>query len=232
MFNNLSILMCSYNTPSVTLTCLKSLIYNHTDCKFNLLISENSTDNETEELLNKNNVPYFRNKGMKHCQGVDFLIRKCKTDYALLIDSDIIFHKNILPLWDTIKNIDFALAGERCGDRGGKLLYPRIHPWFCFLNIKHLKEHNLSFGDDESLNVGKDERLWDVGSTIYNNALKAKLNIIDMEKDMESYFYHYEGMSWRKNVTQFREWGLAVEQAYQKEIIKYQDISMEEKWIY
>jgi glycosyltransferase involved in cell wall biosynthesis len=227
--NTLSVLVCSYNTPFVLETCLKSWKKYHPNSTVEWLISENSTNNETTQLLNNYSIPCFRNHGMSHAMGVDFLIKQCKTDYALLIDSDVIFHKNIESLWNKIKDIDFVIAGERCGDRGGKLLYPRIHPWFCFLNVKIIKGRGFELGDDDFLNKGKSpgDRLYDVGSKIYDDVIKAGLNIIDMEKDMDSYYYHYEGMSWRKNQNKdikLREWGLAVDRSYQKEIELHKDI--------
>jgi glycosyltransferase involved in cell wall biosynthesis len=216
---NLSILVCSYNTPEVLKTCLKSWKRYNTGHDNEWLISENSTNEETVEMLNWYSIPYFRNAGMRHADGVDFLIRQCKTDYALLIDSDVIFRKDILPIWNTIKDIDFVIAGEWCGDRGGKLLYPRINPWFCFLNVKAIKEHDWKFGDD-LMNEGKPkgERLWDVGSLLYDSVIKAELKVVDMEKDMDAFYYHYEGMSWRKNNPDYRPLGLEVEKKYQFEI--------------
>lgn len=229
----ISILVCSYNTPKVLKTCLKSWKrYNiEHDCQW--LISENSTNNETSEMLDKYSIPYFRNIGMRHADGVDFLIRQCKTEYALLIDSDVVFRKNIQPLWDMIKDIKFIIAGERCGDRGGKLLYPRINPWFCFLNTKIIQEKNFQFGDDTILNVGKKptERIWDVGSKLYDEAIKNHFPILDMEKDMESFYYHYEGMSWRKQDPVYSQVGLAVEHAYQKEIENHSHIDLNNDYL-
>lgn len=215
------------------ITCLRSWKKFNEAHNVNWLISENSTDEETVQLLDKYNIPYFKNKGFRHYQGIDFLLQKCETKYALLIDSDVVFRKNIEPLWNMIKDIDFVIAGERGGDRGGKLLYPRIYPWFCFLNVETIKNKGFSFDNDEGLNIGKqlNERLWDVGSGIYDKVVKAGCIVIDMEQDMAPYFYHYEGMSWRKNIPEYKVFGEAVEQSYRQEIENHKNVRLDADYL-
>jgi len=226
-----SILVNSFNTPKVFKTLLKSWKRHHRESNVKWLISENSLNNETSEMLDGLSIPYFRNVGMKHSDGVDFLIRQCETDYALLIDSDIVFRKNIYQLWGMIENFNFVIAGERVGDRGGKQLHPRVQPWFCFLNVKIIKEKNWLFGDDDICNKGRkpEERIWDVGSKLYNEVIKSGMSIIDMEQDMNPYYFHYEGMSWRKNNIDYYQAGLAVEKAYEIEIENHKEISLKKE---
>lgn len=228
--NDLSIIVCSYNTPIVMETCLKSwkAIYGNIN---NWLISENSTNNDTALILDRYNIPYFRNPRMSHPDGVDFLIRKCPTKFALLVDSDIIFLKPIDVLLEGIKSHNPVLAGEWCGDRGGKKLYPRIHPWFCFMRTDVIVSNNFYMGSDKDLNVGKNpivDQLYDVGSKLFEEVSGAGLKILDTKLSMNEYFYHYEGMSWRKNVPGYVEWGLAVEREYQKEVEKFKHIFLGE----
>ena len=228
--NDLTIIVCSYNTPIVMETCLKSwkALYGNVN---NWLISENSTDDDTASMLDKYHIPYFRNPGMSHPSGVDFLIRKCPTRFALLIDSDIIFLKRIDSLWEKIQTQNPVLAGEQCGDRGGKKLYPRIHPWFCFLGTDVITFNKFHMSSDTDLNIGKNpmvDRLYDVGSKLFEEVAGANLPILDTKSTMNEFFYHYEGMSWRKYIPGYVEWGLAVEREYQKEIEKFKHVSLGE----
>jgi len=116
------------------------------------------------------------------------------------------------------------MAGEWCGDRGGKKLFPRLNPWFCFLNIEVLKQYNFEFGDDTLPPV--DGRIYDVGCKLYESVKDKGLKILDTERDMDSFFYHYEGMSWRKDDPDYREWGLKVEAEYKKEIEAHRNVDL------
>ena len=90
--NNITLATCSYNTPEVTITMLKSFFNYHGQTA--VLVCENSTTDDTTNLLIPLNVPFIRNKGGLHAPSVDLLIENCKTNYMLLVDTDVIFLKN------------------------------------------------------------------------------------------------------------------------------------------
>lgn len=194
--NNITLASCSYNTPEVTITMLRSFFFHHDFT--NVLICENSSNEDTVKLLVENNVPFIRNENGLHAPSVDNLIEKCKTDYMLLVDTDVIFLKNHEDIFSQFKNSKLTLLGEICGDRGGKRLHNRVHPWHCFINVKDIKEHNIKFYDYERQVKRDGTPIYDVGASFFEDIKNAKLKIGDVKLE-NLYYKHYEGMSWRTN---------------------------------
>jgi len=193
--DNLTVITCSYNTPDVTLTMLRSFCAHHS--YITPLIIDNSTNDETEKLLNHNSIPYLRNKGGLHNRSVDILFNTVKTRYALLVDTDIIFLKNQQPIFTKFEQSSIALLGDICGDRGGKKIHNRVHPWYCWVDLHQIKQHNIRFFN-ESKQFSKSDKIYDVGCTFFEDVREAGLSIGDIKLE-NNYFKHYEGMSWRTN---------------------------------
>jgi hypothetical protein len=242
--DNLTLAACSYNTPEVTLTMLKSFFKYHDETT--VLICENSTNNDTAEALKEAKVNYVLNKASLHSPSVDILLQSCTTDYMLLVDTDIIFlqpHNNI---FKQFIEMNLTLMGEICGDRGSKNLYNRVHPWHCFINVKNIKANNIKFHDDKRLSNQNDKKIYDVGASFFEDIKKQNLKIGNV-KLQDKYYRHYEGMSWRTkkygvkdgnididstathNNTEFYKYGLFVERMYQTEIDTYKNISIKAK---
>lgn len=192
---NLTLLTCSYNTPVVTDNMLKTFCSLHAKSK--ILVSENSTNEETVSILESAGIPFLRNVGGLHGPSVDILIEKCTTDYALLVDTDVIFLREHINIFNQFKSQNIALMGEIVGDRGGKKLHTRVNPWHCFIDIKAVKENNIKFFDIER-RLSQGERVYDVGSSFFEDVKNSKLRIADF-KGNNYYYKHYEGMSWRVN---------------------------------
>jgi hypothetical protein len=246
-----TLITCSYNTPSVTVTMLRSFIYWNGDGPFNLILMENSTDEETVSRLNKHNIPYIRNVGMTHAVAVDKALQLCKTKYALLVDTDIIFKCMVGDLFfENMTKNDATLVGLATSSRAGYKLKTRIDPWFCFINCEHIQNFNIRFYDanDERIiktnsngfynnvpinkNIGQEIEMYDVGSTFFEDIKKANLKVFDL-KDLPEYYKHYEGMSWYQNVGE-REFDRLASirwQKYRKEIEKYRKVKIDGKFI-
>jgi hypothetical protein len=238
---NITLASCSYNTPDVTITMLRSFFKHHDTT--NVLICENSTNEDTVKLLTDNNVPFIRNQGGLHSPSVDLLIENCKTDYMLLVDTDIIFLKNHQDKLDEVQQMDLTLMGEVCGDRGGKALYNRVHPWHCFINVKHIKDNNIKFYDYNRQIKRGGSKIYDVGASFFEDVRKAKLRIGNVVLQ-DIYYKHYEGMSWRTlkygsadgnidvdttathNNAELYKYGKFIERMYQLEISTYKDIKI------
>jgi GTP:adenosylcobinamide-phosphate guanylyltransferase len=69
---------------------LKSWMHVHNRTQ-RVIIVDNSTNDETKNLLDEHKVPYITRPGMSHGNGVNEALRLCKTKYALLVDTDVIF---------------------------------------------------------------------------------------------------------------------------------------------
>lgn len=211
----LTLVSCSYNTPEITTTMLKSFYHNHKSLisKIHLVLMENSTNEETTAILDSYKVPYIRRKGSTHSIAVDEALKTVKTKYALLVDTDVVFHKPISLAYNIFKEQTCVSMGKLCGSRGGYNLIPRIHPWFNLINIEEINRCNISFHDqkriDDSnsgsffgnipLNFDKTGRYYDVGSTFLEDILINNLKVVDINAE-NNIFTHYEGMSWYKNV--------------------------------
>ena len=246
--HDLTLISCSYNTPKITETMLKSFKMIHPELsEMNLILMENSTNEETQLILDKNFIPYIKNPGGTHSRSIDIAFSKCKTKYALIVDTDIIFEKSISPLYDMIKTHDIDLIGIQCGDRGGYRLMPRIHPWFMFVNIEKINDLKIKFHDEERITKSgsssfynniplnsyrSNNPMYDVGSTFYEDASKAGLKISNTPI-IQNWFKHYEGSSWQRVCGNpgFVQHGNNVWQEYQKEIDKVKDIDIREFYI-
>ena len=190
---DITLISCSYNTPKVTENMLKSFLALHPNVE--ILICENSTDDITENILKSANIPYIRNKGGVHGESVDLLLRKVKTTNALLVDTDVIFLKDHNTIYNTFNEMNLSLMGEIEGDRGGKKLHKRVHPWHCFINVKNIKEKNIKFYDVDRMR-SRNEIRYDVGSSFFEDIKKSGLKIGSFCGN-GSFYKHYEGMSWR-----------------------------------
>lgn len=131
-----------------------------------------------------------------HGNAVNKIFQSINTKYIILTDSDVLFLQDITKPFQKFKEGGFVLMGEVVGDRGGKSLHPRVNPWFCFMDLEQLKHHNIQFYDHHRTKEIKSEKIYDIGSTMYEDVLNAGLTIANAKMEGK-YFKHYEGMSWR-----------------------------------
>ncbi len=237
---DLTLISCSYNTPEVTITMLKSFFAHHDSTS--VLLKDNSTDNKTELLLKANEVPYLRTPGGLHNRSVDSLLKKVNTRYALLVDTDIIFLKDQTPIFEKFKQSGIVLLGDVCGDRGGKKIHYRVHPWYCWIDVKAIKDNKIQFFNEQK-QFTSSERIYDVGCTFFEDIKLAGLKVGDIKLE-NNYFKHYEGMSWRTkrygnsdgdidhdsnavhNNINLYQYGLFTEKLYKSEIETYKHINI------
>lgn len=191
--NNLTLISSSYNTPKITANMLKSFLHFHPNQK--ILISENSSNEDTKNILKGYNIPFINNPRGLHSPSVDLLLSSIDTSYALLMDTDVLLLKNLEPLYNAFVKNDLTLYGEIVGDRGGKKLHTRVNPWFCFINVDNIKKYKIKFHDEIRLKK-KEEIRYDVGSSFFEDVKKQKLKIGEIAAK-EKYYMHFEGMSWR-----------------------------------
>lgn len=253
---DLTLISCSYNTPDVTETMIKSFKYVENQYlvhnKIRILISENSTNELTENMLIKNGIDYIRNPAFTHSEGVQSLLDNCKTKYALLVDTDIIFKLSISPLVELMENTDATLMGEVCGNRGGYNLKPRVHPWFCLINVDNIKKYKIKFTDvnritksnsshfykhvpilDNNVKIDPNISLYDVASTFYEDILFHNLKVVPYN-EINKWFTHYEGTSWQtiSGNQHFMDLGNKVRELYKKEYERFKYVSLEDCFNY
>jgi len=235
--NGLSILTCNYDTPMITKNMLRSL-NRSSSCRIDRCyvmdtspISGQLGHHLPDGIIIEDLPNYSHGKAVNHA------LTLIESEHILLIDSDVIFYKDIDPIYQKFKEGDFTLLGNVSGDRGGKSLYPRVDPWFCFINRQHLIDNGITFFDDVRTKTSRDSnRIYDVGSTMFEDVLNANLSIANFNAE-NKYFKHYEGMSWRvqkynpndvdtdidvggtHNNHALYEYGLLVKEQYEKDTI-------------
>jgi len=164
-----------------------------------LIVCDNSTNSDTKNLLYDHKVPYISYPGMSHGNGVNEALKLCKTRYALLVDTDVIFLKDHSSIFQQFKDMDLTVMGKVEGDRGGKSIYNRVNPWHCFIDVEKIKQHNITFFDERRMKDSfKTDKIYDIGSTFLEDIKKHNLKIGNVDLSA-SYYVHLEGMSWYKN---------------------------------
>ena len=193
---DLTLVSCNFNTPNLILNLLKSLKLTSSEIP-KVLIINTSTIEECELTLKENAIPYYNAKGYSHGDAVNIAFEKIKTRYILLVDSDVLFLKDFKPVFEKFKSSGLTLMGKVVGDCAGKFLYPRVEPWYCFMDLEQLKYHNITFFDTDKTKKSKNtDRVYDVGSTMFEDVTNKDLLIGDVDLE-NNYFKHYGGMSWR-----------------------------------
>lgn len=195
--DDLTILTCNYNTPDLVINMLKSLKV--TASEFPKIMVMNTSKSTHDHLLIKNGVPYYNFRNGIHGEAVNLGLKKIQTRYVLLVDSDIIFLKDFKKAFERFKSDNFTLMGKVVGDVGEKKLYPRVEPWYCFINNEHLKQTKTKFFDQDRTAFSKragSSCVYDVGSTMLEDVVKFGGMVADVNLE-GSYFKHFGGMSWR-----------------------------------
>jgi len=191
---NLTLLTCNYNTPILIQNLLKSVRL-HCSKMPEILVMDTGTPTDISDVVE--GATYHVMENTSHGNGVNKGFELIETEHVLLIDSDVILYQDIAPIYEKFKSGNFTLLGNVSGDRGGKQLYPRVDPWFCFINLKHLKENNIKFFDPIRTKQSRSEdRIYDIGSTMFEDVINSNLLIANANLE-NKYFKHYEGMSWR-----------------------------------
>lgn len=185
---DLTIVTCNCDTSDLIIN-LKRSIEKHCSVLPKILVIDTGE-------LSMMGIQNIKMLNTSHGNAVNAAFDLVKTRYMLLVDSDVLFLKDIKQPYEKFKEGGFVLMGEVVGDRGGKSLYPRVNPWFCFIDLEQLKEHNINFYDHHRTKEMKSERIYDIGSTMFEDVINAELTVADARME-NKYFKHYEGMSWR-----------------------------------
>jgi glycosyltransferase involved in cell wall biosynthesis len=242
IFDDLSLIICSYNTPEILELCLKSFVFHHGNGPHKIIIIENSTNDKTQQFLDFNNITYVKNPKGTHSPSVDIGLSLAKTKYCLLIDTDIIFKRNVGEVFTIFKEQHLTLLGEIQGDRGGFLLYPRVAPYFCFINIDNIRNKKINFHNEERVNntnsMGffknipinnghRNQKYYDVGSVFFEDVQKNNLGISNLA-NIDSYILHAESLSWavQTNIDQYIKMGRSRCDSFYEAAIEYKDVDV------
>ena len=209
---DLTLATCNYNTPEILETMLKSWKQVNGDVTNKCLVVDNSTEKASYKFLEKNKIWHVKNPGGTHPNGVQIALDMVKTKYMLLVDTDIIFKKNLLEVFSQYVSMNYNMVGEVCGDRGGFQLFRRVNPWFCLIDVEFVNYYSIRFTDMNRIRATRSEgffknnpiavnagaKQYDVGATFLEDVMKHNGAVYNIRLEDE-YFKHFEGMSWRKN---------------------------------
>jgi hypothetical protein len=209
---------CSFGTPAVTLNMLRSYVWWHgLDAPLNLCVMENSKDEATAALLTKEGIEFMRKFGGTHHESIDDLMRRVTraTRYLLLVDTDVVFLRDIFGAFDAFRESGAAIGGVVWKWQGvGRELYDRLEPWFCFMDVLQILGKGVRFFDPSRL----DHNLkYDVGTSFLEDIRGKGLAVCPMSKEYrQQYINHFEGMSWRSRSTNegIRRLSMSSEAAY------------------
>ncbi len=126
MNTKLSIVVVNLNTKDLTIGCLRSIQKQSKDLSFEVLLTDNgSDDGSVDELKKLQKEPYWRNKltlifnktNTGYAKANNQGIKDAKGEYILLLNNDTVVHK------DALQNlITFAQNTEDAGVIGSRLL--------------------------------------------------------------------------------------------------------------
>ena len=193
-----TLITCSYNTPVFTECMLMSFTKYHEGVNKIIIIENSDPSDKTRSILDKNNIPYVDGHkvlppapekdgwGWSHHKGLDWAVNNCDTPYCLIVDTDILFKRNIDYLFDFFAHsctVNTGMLGslqEKGWGGSNKLLVQRIHPSFMMLNADYFKEKKLTFNGSITTDLDEKIESYDVGSYIYRRMQKDGKQIIDI----------------------------------------------------
>lgn len=201
---DLTIVVTNYNTPDLIINLVKSVKNTHLTLPHMYVGNTGNPQYNTVwyDLFPKHDsMIYVKHTNFgetTHGEAVNKIMYgpHIDTRYILLVDSDVLFLKDISEPFKKFKESGCVVMGKVTGDRGGKRIHDRVDPWFCFMDLKTLREYKIRFYDHFRSKVLKSEKIYDIGSTMYEEILANDLTIANVSLEGK-YFKHYEGMSWR-----------------------------------
>ena len=123
-------------------------------------------------------------------------------DGFILMESDILLTKNINFLWDE----NFAACGKAQWFRGRTQEKDRLLPFLCYLNVPKLTANGAKYFDPArcwSLSpggMGNPANWYDTGASLLEDIIKTKPELVArLYRDLDHYYVHYTGGSWRQN---------------------------------
>jgi len=239
---DITLITCNYNTPDLIKTLLRSWTFHNIDVTDKCIVIDNSSNDETVPFLVENKIPHVINRCELHHRGVQVALDMVKTRYALLVDSDVVFNDKLYVELNWLIANEINLAGHVEGDRGGHLLFKRVHPWFCFIDMDFVNFYGIRFTDPVRIRKTNSsmffqhvpdckhypQKRYDVGSTFLEDVMLHKGKVLNRDYSGK-YFTHYEGMSWHKFSDHIKiEQCEKIEIEYKKDYDRYSSINLSE----
>lgn len=207
-----------YNTPELTLACVRSLFKTTPDTQ--VLLFDNSDkelfrvpsdledrieviDNTKGDVIDFCKwLDTFKSKAptnnayasAKHCYTVQWLIDHRMRPF-LLMDSDVLIKRDITPMFDG----NFAYVGEQKlhKSRFGNLM--RVLPYLCFINVPMVKRHGVTFYNPQKMFALSQEypsAAYDTGCWFFEDCHCRRVPVRNISFDY--YALHFGHGSWKE----------------------------------
>jgi GT2 family glycosyltransferase len=174
---DLSIIIVNYNSKSVLLSCLDSIVENQYSFSYEVIIVDNSSEEKINELEHKypEIVFVYNNSNTGFAAANNIGIKKTKGKYILLLNPDTIVNENSFqPMIRYLENHDHAgIVGCKIFNADGKIersthSFPSLLKEFIHANefIKYLIGYESSLSEflRKILNLKSFESYWDHNS--------------------------------------------------------------------
>jgi hypothetical protein len=207
-----------YNTPELTLACIRSLL--KTTPNVNVLLFDNSDrksfhvplemngaieviDNTRGDVINFDEwLDTFDNKSptnnsyasAKHCYTVQWLIDHRKRPFVLM-DSDVLVKHDITEIFDD----KYVYVGEEKlhKSRFGNLM--RVLPYLCYVNVPLVKSYGITFYNRQkmfALSMEYPAAAYDTGCWFYEDCHRRAAPVRNICFD--KYALHFGHGSWKE----------------------------------
>ncbi len=169
---------------------------------FLFIFDNGSTDNTRNYLEPKANWYHISEKNVGHGGALDYMCKRVKTPYTLLVDSDVEF---LGPVAERMKSENAAAVGQQKDDifNFTYVGYKNVH------FVKHLDPCCLLFETDKlqtalkyhsfepivALQSGEIKKFYDTGCFIYKHLIDSKEKVVNASWLRDS-IHHFGGMSW------------------------------------
>lgn len=219
--SNLTLLTVTFNNNLLTGMMIKSFFKQMQDMPHEVIIVDNGDKQRASEHFgdiftvvdNYNHalIKDYKQISKNHCAAIDYALKHCvHTDWVLLVDNDILFLPELKKFLTKFNTNACDCSGEIGWDDAPP---NRLFPYFCLINVKKLKQSNISYFDNKRC-IGKHSKItgkygstqrWykDTGCSFLEDITAKKWHIQQIH--LSNYIVHLKGTLHRKDFVQFLE---------------------------
>ena len=161
MYNNLKIILYSNKANTEFKLCLHQLaVYGF--IAENLRIYETSPVNYTfnRYIMDKYKIPYIDCSDLGYTETMNKALLETDSPYALLLDSHCFLKA---PVDDYLRNMEVSkvirLLGEITNCENYQKIHKRVQPWWCLVDLNHIRENGIQFSDINRIKATQSEFL-------------------------------------------------------------------------
>ena len=200
--NNVTLLTANWNQRSALELMLKSYASFHykNEPLPLIVIDNNSTDDSKEWMASQGINCIALKQNIGHERAINEIWPLIKTQYALLVDTDVEFTASVADYLNFIQG-NCVCVSELCANVwGAQLMKDRFGPWFILLDYEKIRNAGVVFFNRD---IVENDGAFDVCSYFYMQCTKAGFTGHNLTKKMMGgkivhyeRFIHYGAVSW------------------------------------